>query len=174
MADLYLIIKRLSAYLDIHRCLEYLGYLGYTILTQQNTQTTAVTVTREKAGDLEKGQTQRSVFLCKVIGPRGTGKSAFLQVFLGQNTAREEHSTGAFSFYTINTVQVSNQEKFLILYEVDVETEFLKASDAVCDVACLMYDTNDPHSFDYCASIYKTPPARTSTPSWPGPPCSHT
>ncbi|XP_070303848.1 mitochondrial Rho GTPase 2-like [Salvelinus sp. IW2-2015] len=147
--------RRLSAYLDIHRCLEYLGYLGYTILTQQNTQTTAVTVTREKAGDLEKGQTQRSVFLCKVIGPRGTGKSAFLQVFLGQNTAREEHSTGAFSFYTINTVQVSNQEKFLILYEVDVETEFLKASDAVCDVACLMYDTNDPHSFDYCASIYK-------------------
>lgn len=41
------------------------------------------------------------------------------------------------------------------LNEVDVETEFLKASDASCDVACLMYDTSDPHSFDYCASIYK-------------------
>uniref|UniRef100_A0A8K9X5J9 Ras homolog family member T2 n=1 Tax=Oncorhynchus mykiss TaxID=8022 RepID=A0A8K9X5J9_ONCMY len=104
------------------------------------------------AVDLEKGQTQRSVFLCKVIGPRGTGKSAFLQAFLGRNTAR---STGAFSLYTINTVQVSNQEKFLILYEVDVETKFLKESDAVCDVACLMYDVSDPHSFDYCASIYK-------------------
>uniref|UniRef100_A0A8C8CU60 Mitochondrial Rho GTPase n=1 Tax=Oncorhynchus tshawytscha TaxID=74940 RepID=A0A8C8CU60_ONCTS len=109
-------------------------------------------LTREKAVDLEKGQTQRSVFLCKVIGPRGTGKSAFLQAFLGRNTAR---STGAFSLYTINTVQVSNQEKFLILYEVDVETKFLKESDAVCDVACLMYDVSDPHSFDYCASIYK-------------------
>uniref|UniRef100_A0A4W5K0Z2 Mitochondrial Rho GTPase n=1 Tax=Hucho hucho TaxID=62062 RepID=A0A4W5K0Z2_9TELE len=145
----------LSGNLDIHHCLECLGYLSYPILTQQNTQTTAVTVTREKAVGLEKGQTQRSVFLCKVIGPRGTGKSAFFQVFLGRNTAREEHSTGAFSFYTINTVQVSNQEKFLILYEVDVETEFLKASDTACDVACLMYDTNDPHSFDYCASIYK-------------------
>uniref|UniRef100_A0A8C7RH77 Ras homolog family member T2 n=1 Tax=Oncorhynchus mykiss TaxID=8022 RepID=A0A8C7RH77_ONCMY len=144
----------LSAYLDIHRCLEYLGYLGYPILTEQDSQTTAVTVTREKAVDLEKGQTQRSVFLCKVIGPRGTGKSAFLQAFLGRNT-REERSTGAFSLYTINTVQVSNQEKFLILYEVDVETKFLKESDAVCDVACLMYDVSDPHSFDYCASIYK-------------------
>lgn len=44
-------------------------------------------VTREKAVDLEKGQTQRSVFLCKVIGLRGTGKSVFLQVFLGRNTA---------------------------------------------------------------------------------------
>uniref|UniRef100_A0A4W5Q893 Mitochondrial Rho GTPase n=1 Tax=Hucho hucho TaxID=62062 RepID=A0A4W5Q893_9TELE len=144
----------LSAYLDIHRCLEFLGYLGYPILTEQDSQTTAVTVTREKPVDLEKGQTQRSVFLCKVIGPRGTGKSAFLQAFLGRNT-REERSTGAFSLYTINTVQVSNQEKFLILYEVDVETKFLKESDAVCDVACLMYDVSDPHSFDYCASIYK-------------------
>uniref|UniRef100_A0A8C7RB45 Mitochondrial Rho GTPase n=1 Tax=Oncorhynchus mykiss TaxID=8022 RepID=A0A8C7RB45_ONCMY len=139
----------LSAYLDIHRCLEYLGYLGYPILTEQDSQTTAVTVTREKAVDLEKGQTQRSVFLCKVIGPRGTGKSAFLQAFLGRNTAREERSTGAFSLYTINTVQVSNQEKFLIV------SSFLKESDAVCDVACLMYDVSDPHSFDYCASIYK-------------------
>lgn len=44
------------------------------------------------------------------------------------------------------------------LHEVDVETEFLKASDASCDVACLMYDTSDPHSFNYCASIYKVSP----------------
>lgn len=39
--------------------------------------------------------------------------------------------------------------------EVDVETEFLKKSDASCDVACLMYDISDPHLFNYCASIYK-------------------
>uniref|UniRef100_A0A8C8BYF4 Mitochondrial Rho GTPase 1/3 EF hand associated type-1 domain-containing protein n=1 Tax=Oncorhynchus tshawytscha TaxID=74940 RepID=A0A8C8BYF4_ONCTS len=136
-------VYRLSAYLDIHRCLEYLLYLGYTILTQQNTQTTAVTVMREKAVDLEKGQTQRSVFLCKVIGPPGLGS-------LRSFRSSMEHSTGAFSFYTINTVQVSNQEKFLI-----VSTLSFTASDAACDVACLMYDTNDPHSFDYCASIYK-------------------
>uniref|UniRef100_A0A667YBG3 Mitochondrial Rho GTPase n=1 Tax=Myripristis murdjan TaxID=586833 RepID=A0A667YBG3_9TELE len=146
----YLCQWTLSAYLDIHRCLEYLGYLGYPILTEQDSQTAAVTVTREKEVDLEKGQTQRSVFLCKVIGPRGTGKTAFLQAFVGRSAV-----VGAFSPYTINTVQVSNQEKYLILYEVDVETEFLKASDASCDVACLMYDSSDPHSFDYCASIYK-------------------
>lgn len=34
---------RLSAYLDIHRCLEHLGYLGYPILTEQESQTAAVT-----------------------------------------------------------------------------------------------------------------------------------
>ncbi|KAF7661570.1 hypothetical protein LDENG_00259140 [Lucifuga dentata] len=145
----------LSAYLDIHRCLEHLGYLGYPILTEQESQTTAVTVTRERQVDLEKGQTQRSVFLCKVIGPRGTGKTAFLQGFLGLNLVNKGNFISAFSPYTINTVHISNQEKYLILNEVDVEAAFLKASDASCDVACLMYDTSDPHSFDYCASIYK-------------------
>ncbi|KAM4524542.1 mitochondrial Rho GTPase 2 [Odontesthes bonariensis] len=145
----------LSAYLDIHRCLEHLGYLGYPILTEQESQTAAVTVTREKEVDLQKRQTQRTAFLCKVIGPRGTGKTAFLQSFVGRNILNKENPSSAFSPYVINTVQVSNQEKYLILNEVDVETEFLKASDAFCDVACLMYDSSDPHSFDYCASIYK-------------------
>uniref|UniRef100_A0AAR2JAU6 Mitochondrial Rho GTPase 2 n=1 Tax=Pygocentrus nattereri TaxID=42514 RepID=A0AAR2JAU6_PYGNA len=128
----YLCQWTLSAYLDVHRCLEYLGYLGYPILMEQDSQTSAVTVTREKVLDLEKGQTQRSVFLCKVIGPRGTGKTAFLQAFLGRSL--------------VATVS---------LPEVDVETEFLKAADAACDVACLMYDVSDPDSFNYCASIYK-------------------
>lgn len=43
----------------------------------------------------------------------------------------------------------------LQLYEIDVDTEFMKASDAACDVACLMYNVNDPKSFNYCACIYK-------------------
>ncbi|XP_061911897.1 mitochondrial Rho GTPase 2 [Entelurus aequoreus] len=147
---------KLSAYLDIHRCLEHLGYLGYPILTEQESQSSAVTVTRERDVDLEKRQTQRSVFLCKVIGQQGTGKTAFLQAFVGRNTVNKDtNSRSAFSPFAINTVQVGNQEKYLILNEVDVEADFLKASDAHCDVACLMYDTSDPHSFDYCASIYK-------------------
>uniref|UniRef100_A0A4W4ED46 Mitochondrial Rho GTPase n=1 Tax=Electrophorus electricus TaxID=8005 RepID=A0A4W4ED46_ELEEL len=135
----YLCQWTLSAYLDVHRCLEYLGYLGYSTLMEQDSQTSAITVTREKALDLERGQTQRSVFLCKVIGPCGTGKTAFLQDFLGQSIMVS---------HAIMTVLLS-------LPEVDVETEFLKAADAACDVACLMYDVSDPDSFNYCASIYK-------------------
>lgn len=34
---------RISAYLDVHRCLEHLGYLGYPILTEQESQTAAIT-----------------------------------------------------------------------------------------------------------------------------------
>uniref|UniRef100_A0A8C2CEK0 Mitochondrial Rho GTPase n=1 Tax=Cyprinus carpio TaxID=7962 RepID=A0A8C2CEK0_CYPCA len=128
----------LSAYLDVHRCLEHLGYLGYPILMERESQTSAITVTREKALDLEKRQTQRTVFLCKVIGPRGTGKTDFLQAFLQRSTEVRESLEGK-----------------TFLEEVDVETEFLKAADAACDVACLMYDVSDPDSFNYCASIYK-------------------
>ncbi|XP_052399244.1 mitochondrial Rho GTPase 2 isoform X3 [Carassius gibelio] len=147
----------LSAYLDVHRCLEHFGYLGYPILMEQESQTSAITVTREKALDLEKRQTQRTVFLCKVIGPRGTGKTDFLQAFLQRSTERNERDPGPPSVYAINTVSVANQDKYLILEEVDVETEFLKAADAACDVACLMYDVSDLDSFNYCASIYKAP-----------------
>uniref|UniRef100_A0A8C9F5S1 Mitochondrial Rho GTPase n=1 Tax=Pavo cristatus TaxID=9049 RepID=A0A8C9F5S1_PAVCR len=143
----------LIAYLDVRHCLECLGYLGYPILSEQDSQTQALTVTREKRIDLEKGQTQRNVFLCKVLGARGAGKSAFLQAFLGRSLARE--NPGEPSLYTINTVQVNGQEKYLILHEVSAETQLTKPSDAACDVACLIYDLSDPKSFSYCASIYK-------------------
>ncbi|KAK6476230.1 mitochondrial Rho GTPase 2-like [Huso huso] len=151
----YLCQWTLTAYLDVHRCMEYLGYFGYPVLTEQESQTEAITVTRDKKVDQEKGQTQRNVFLCKVIGPRGTGKSAFLRAFLGTNLTKQQSAAGLSSCYTINTVQVNSQDKYLILYEVDVDTEFLKASDAACDVACLMYNVSDPKSFNYCASIFK-------------------
>uniref|UniRef100_A0A672N9E3 Mitochondrial Rho GTPase 2 n=1 Tax=Sinocyclocheilus grahami TaxID=75366 RepID=A0A672N9E3_SINGR len=94
----------LSAYLDVHRCLEHLGYLGYPILMERESQTSAVTVTREKSFDLEKRQTQRTVFLCKVIGPRGTGKTDFLQAFL-QRTNQNKLGYGKYSdplkFFTL-------------------------------------------------------------------------
>ncbi|XP_063171311.1 mitochondrial Rho GTPase 2 isoform X2 [Candoia aspera] len=118
----------LVAYLDVHRCLEHLGYLGYPIFSQQDSQIHAITVTREKRIDLEKGQTHRNVFLCKVIGSQGAGKSAFLQTFLGKNVG---------------------------LHEIEADVEFAKASDASCDVACFLYDATDHKSFNYCASIYK-------------------
>ncbi|XP_034276369.1 mitochondrial Rho GTPase 2 [Pantherophis guttatus] len=145
----------LVAYLDVHRCLEYLGYLGYSIFSQQDSQIYAITVTREKKIDLEKGQTHRNVFLCKVIGSRGSGKSAFLQAFLGKNVGVQSESEENKSSYSINTVLVNGQEKHLILHEIEADVEFAKASDTTCDVACFLYDVTDLKSFNYCANIYK-------------------
>ncbi|XP_052383727.1 uncharacterized protein LOC118364848 isoform X3 [Oncorhynchus keta] len=49
------------------------------------------TVTRDKKIDLQKKQTQRSVFRCNVFGDSGSGKSGFLQAFLGRNLTRRAH-----------------------------------------------------------------------------------
>ncbi|KAF2982021.1 hypothetical protein EK904_014089, partial [Melospiza melodia maxima] len=178
LTDDYL-YPQLVAYLDVRHCLECLGYLGYPILSEQDSQTQALTgtampspsvtawvppgshhplllpVTREKRIDLEKGQTQRNVFLCKVLGARGAGKSAFLQAFLGRSLAAQKEKPGKPSLYTINTVQVNGQEKYLILSEVSADSTFSKPSDTACDVACFIYSLSDPKSFSYCASIYK-------------------
>lgn len=40
---LFACTRRLVAYLDVHHCLEYLGYLGYPILSDQDSQTHAIT-----------------------------------------------------------------------------------------------------------------------------------
>uniref|UniRef100_A0A673I624 Mitochondrial Rho GTPase 2 n=1 Tax=Sinocyclocheilus rhinocerous TaxID=307959 RepID=A0A673I624_9TELE len=115
----------LSAYLDVHRCLEHLGHLGYPILMERESQTSAITVTRKKALDLEKRQTQRTVFLCKVIGPRGTGKTDFLRAFLQRSTERNERDPGPPTIYAINTISIANQDKNLIVSAISSFTQTL-------------------------------------------------
>lgn len=34
---------RLTTYLDVQRCLEYLGYFGYSIIAEQESQASAIT-----------------------------------------------------------------------------------------------------------------------------------
>uniref|UniRef100_A0A2K6DZB4 Mitochondrial Rho GTPase n=1 Tax=Macaca nemestrina TaxID=9545 RepID=A0A2K6DZB4_MACNE len=145
----------LTTYLDVQRCLEYLGYLGYSILTEQESQASAITVTRDKKIDLQKKQTQRNVFRCNVIGVKNCGKSGVLQALLGRNLMRqkkirEDHK----SYYAINTVYVYGQEKYLLLHDIS-ESEFLTEAEIICDVVCLVYDVSNPKSFEYCARIFK-------------------
>ncbi|KAM6166677.1 mitochondrial Rho GTPase 2 isoform 2-T2 [Erethizon dorsatum] len=153
----YLCQWTLVTYLDVQHCLEYLGYLGYPSLCEQESQAQAITVTREKRLDQEKGQTQRNVLMCKVVGAQGVGKSSFLQAFLGHSLGHQD--TRPFSqgspVYAIDTVQVNGQEKYLILCEVGTDSLLATSPDAACDVACLMFDGSDPTSFLYCASVYK-------------------
>ncbi|XP_072798417.1 mitochondrial Rho GTPase 2 isoform X4 [Vicugna pacos] len=153
----YLCQWTLVTYLDVRCCLEHLGYLGYPTLYEQDSQAHAITVTREKRLDQEKGQTQRSVLLCKVVGARGVGKSSFLQAFLGRGLGHQgaQDLSEESSTYAIDTVQVNGQEKYLILCEVGADSLLTVAADATCDVACLMFDGSDPASFTLCASVYK-------------------
>uniref|UniRef100_A0A8C2WX61 Mitochondrial Rho GTPase n=1 Tax=Cyclopterus lumpus TaxID=8103 RepID=A0A8C2WX61_CYCLU len=152
----YLSQWTLTTYLDVQRCLEYLGYLGYSIIAEQESQASGITVTRDKKIDLQKKQTQRSVFRCNVFGDVGSGKSGFLQAFLGRNhmrqkTIREEHR----SYYAISTTYVYGQEKYLLLHEVSPDFDTLSDADLACDIVCLFYDVSNPYSFEYCATVFK-------------------
>ncbi|KAM6155589.1 mitochondrial Rho GTPase 2 [Rhynchocyon petersi] len=144
----------LLTYLDVRRCLGHLGYLGYPIFSEQDSQTSAITVTREKRLDQEKGQTRRHVLLCEVVGAPGVGKSAFLQAFLGRSLGSQELPVEP-SAYAINTVHISGQEKYLILQEVGTDSLWDSTSEATCDVACLLYDRSDYESFEFCTRVYK-------------------
>ncbi|CAG5937776.1 unnamed protein product [Menidia menidia] len=151
----YLSQWTLTTYLDVQRCLEYLGYLGYSIVAEQESQAAGITG-KDKKIDLQKKQTQRSVFQCNIFGDIASGKSGFLQGFLGRNlmrqkTIKEEHK----SYYAISTTYVYGQEKYLLLHEVFPDFEYLSDADLACDIVCLVYDVSNPYSFEYCTKVFK-------------------
>ncbi|XP_026480330.1 LOW QUALITY PROTEIN: mitochondrial Rho GTPase-like [Ctenocephalides felis] len=142
--------------------LEYLAYLGYNI-HENDSQLTAIQVTREKRLDLAKKQTSRNVFTCHVIGPQGSGKTVFCQSFIKDDPQKVFDESPR---YCVNTVQVYGQEKFLVLRDVEVRqlTDPLMPDEVNCDVACLLYDTCDDKSFEYIARIYIKYFAQSSIP----------
>ncbi|XP_063443574.1 mitochondrial Rho GTPase 1-A-like isoform X1 [Mytilus trossulus] len=150
----YLAQWALTTLLDVPRTIEFLAYLGYQYL--HDSQVSAIQVTRDKKIDLDKKHTSRNVFRCHVLGAKSVGKTSLLQGHLGRNlrylaTLEKEH----LSTFTINTVQVYGQEKYLMLHEVDVVvSDMLNPTEMNCDVACLLYDVTNPRSFEFCAKMY--------------------
>ena len=80
----------LMTHVDPKLTLEYLAFLGYNVMTAEDSQLTAIQVTRDKRVDLEKRKTTRNVFSCHVIGPQGAGKSSFMKGLLGLNLETQE------------------------------------------------------------------------------------
>lgn len=71
----------LMALTELPRTLECLAYLGYNIYENES-QVTALQVTREKKLDLAKKQSSRNVYMCHVIGASGSGKSSLCRTFV--------------------------------------------------------------------------------------------
>lgn len=136
----------LTTFLDYTRMLAYLAFFGYIHQEIEASLSTAITVTRSKAVDLQKKQTSRSVFQCYVFGPPGVGKTSFLQAFLGR-TLEPGESEKELSNYAINLLEVNRQEKYLVLREIEWENSGFLLHDRRCDVACFLYDSSDPASF---------------------------
>ena len=144
----------LTAYLDVPRTLEYLGYLGYATLNDGKCQADAIRFTPSIGS---AGEVARNVFTCKVVGPKGVGKTMFLQGLLERNYPLSQQALNQASVLAVNEVALKDHSSvFLILHEVDV-ADLLAAGDGLfmCDVVCLLYDVSDPQSFQHCIEVHK-------------------
>lgn len=66
---------------NARKTLEYMAYLGYNMYNNE-CQTNAINVTREKKLDLAKKQSSRNVYSCHVIGPKSSGKTTLCRTFV--------------------------------------------------------------------------------------------
>lgn len=48
------------------------------------------------------------------------------------------------------------------LHEVFPDFDYLSDVDLACDIVCLVYDVSHPHSFEYCANVFKVNPSLVS------------
>jgi len=134
--------------------LAYLAMLGYNM--KLDNQLSGVQVTRSKKIDLQKKQSQRSVYICHVIGSKGSGKSTLckrhVKTLKMDNQMDDAVETNLTS---VNRVQVYGQDKYLVLKEIKPASEnHLTKDDIKCDVVCLVFDSSQSCSFEYIAHVY--------------------
>ncbi|GJM96377.1 hypothetical protein PR202_ga13204 [Eleusine coracana subsp. coracana] len=151
----------LMTFLDPSKSLANLVYVGYL-----GDFASAFTTTRKRRDDRKRKQTHRNVFHCYVFGPRGSGKSALLQSFIGRQPSDPLPSSS--ELFATNTVELTDllgvfliqcfiffllkeTRKILILHEIpedDVRSLLTnQESLATCDVAVFVYDSSDEVSW---------------------------
>lgn len=160
----YLAHWALTTALDVHKtfeCLAYLGYLG----AGEESQLSAVQVTREKQLEVQQRQTFRQVLHCHVLGPQGAGKTSFLRGLLGcgLDPPRRNHPG---SKYAIDRLAVYGQDKYLLLHEVDLfgQHDAPVTPELHCDAVCLLFDASNARSFEHVARAYMKHLAGSSVP----------
>jgi len=163
----YLAQWSLTTYLDVRRTCELLAHLGYHTAGTDN-QLSAITVTKaQQRGATNKKRNARTVFMGHVIGPPGVGKTTFSQGLLGR-TIDEIDSSNLWCElprFVARQLSVYGQSKILLLHDVDaLGADSLSPQQVACDVACLVYDASDEHSFEHVARLYLKYFAETSIP----------
>ncbi|CAG0883032.1 unnamed protein product [Cyprideis torosa] len=151
----FLCFFQMESFLRPANTLEILARLGYPFTESVSSVQEALSVTPSKMGRSVKTN-HRGVFLCHVIGPKGSGKSTLCQRFL-QPKGSSDVPLGPPPRPPSNvcsSIQVYGTEKYLIVHEIDSASDLLLPADIQCDVAALVYDKADPDSFQYAAKMF--------------------
>ena len=75
-----------------------------------------ILVTKDKRIDLSEKQTSRNVFFCRLIGPKGAGKTSFMRKFIGKVIhSNGQYNESIYNNYVINSILIYGQKKYLIV-----------------------------------------------------------
>ncbi|XP_048507598.1 mitochondrial Rho GTPase isoform X2 [Athalia rosae] len=141
---------------NVRKTVEYMAYLGYNMYNNE-CQTNAINVTREKKLDLAKKQSSRNVYSCHVIGPKSSGKTTLCRTFIDPMLEKlKPEIVPPNAHVTVNTVHVYGQEKTIVLRDINILNvqDALSPGQIQCDAAALVYDASNPKSFEYIARIF--------------------
>lgn len=110
----------------------------------------------------------RNVFNCFVLGASGSGKSSLLNSFLNRPFS-ESYAPTIKPVTAVNSVEVhGGKQCYLILEELgQLEPAVLENQSRLdeCDVICYTYDSSDPDSFQYLASLRNNYPYLDALPA---------
>ncbi|CAJ0931332.1 unnamed protein product, partial [Mesorhabditis belari] len=167
----YMAYWHMTTLTNLSQSLEQLAYLGFAVGrggTGKSIGSTrdAIRITRERRVDLMERSTDRKVFQCLVVGAKDAGKTVFMQSMVGRGLTEVAAIGRRHSPYVINRVKVKDQDKYLLLREVDVlaPSDVLSGTESNGDVVAFLYDISNPDSFAFCATLYLKYFYRTKTP----------
>ena len=119
-----------------------------------------VPIERGANGGAEGLGPKRRVYMCYVLGSRGSGKTAFLRCLAQKKFCPEYTQTDEAAVVACRAVVEPDSESDFAHYRYLCATEFENEERAVhikrvmrkCDVAVLLTDLTNPYSFGYALS----------------------
>ncbi|KAI2804670.1 Mitochondrial Rho GTPase 2 [Blomia tropicalis] len=111
----FLSMWALTTSIELKETLRYLALFGYMATSGEKNQISALYVTKDKRIDLSEKQTSRNVFFCRLIGPKGAGKSSFMRKFIGKHSLNNGNKgESVYNNYVVNSIMIYGQKKYLI------------------------------------------------------------
>ena len=157
----------MTTFEDPKTTLEYLAYLGFET-KDRGGNTIALRVTKTRKHRDKPGRVERNVFLCYVLGGRGSGKSSLLDAFLNRPFNQMYHPT-IKPRSAINSVELpGGRQCYMILEELgELEPAILdnRAKLDRCDLLCYTYDSSDPDSFNHIIELRQKYPLLDGLPA---------
>jgi GTPase SAR1 family protein len=151
--DGFIAFWALQTAMDYTYTMAFLGWMGFAVL--EGTNITAA------IKEVRPNDAQKTVYQCRLMGNRGSGKTAFIRGLVGK---QEDliHVDGEEENVAIRRMTVAGSPMYLVLHENTTLLEGINAVLEGCDTVGLLYDQSSKDSFRHAVELYRT--IRTAAP----------